>query len=271
MIARLIQLFASTFDRQEREAILGDLAESGGTSIQDLRDVVGLWLRRQLTAWKSPGAWFALLGFVVPFGLLLGAISLWVADFSASIIAPGNRWGILDLVRFFTALSFDLGWLTPVMLASWSWSLGFAIGALSRRAAPLNALLLTVAFTAGEFSHSTLALRVRQDPHFHLAPFRIVFPLLLTVLCVLAPSLWAIREGSRFMELRPRLRVFAAASTVLNLAAMAAQICVWLAFPSAFGQPILWDDWPGVAFQILALWPLGYWLLRWRTPSEAHA
>ncbi|HEY3740229.1 MAG TPA: hypothetical protein VGL53_10310 [Bryobacteraceae bacterium] len=180
MIARLIQLFASTLDRQEREAILGDLAESGGTGMQALRDVVGLWLRRQLAAWKVPAPWIALLGFVLPFGLLLGAISVWVTDFTASIFGYRNNWRTIDQFHFFVGITFGWRWLGPLMLASWSWSLGFAIGSLSRRAAALNGLLLTAALTVGALTHSTFALRVGHAP----PSYRIAVPFVVTALCV---------------------------------------------------------------------------------------
>jgi len=50
----------------EREAVRGDLAESGETGSQALRHVVGLVIRRQLSIWTDWRPWLTLVGLVVP-------------------------------------------------------------------------------------------------------------------------------------------------------------------------------------------------------------
>lgn len=275
MIARLVEWFSRALDPQDRDAVLGDLSESGISGAHALRDICSLWIRRQLTEWRRPAPWIALLTLVIPLGLLLGAISLWVADFSAPIFRAMNHWRGLDPFLFFFSITLDWQWLSPAMLASWSWSVGCAIGSVSRRAAPLNALLLAAALIAGATAHWPLSLRVRNDIHydpiFDLPFYGIVYPVIVQLLFVLLPALLGIRHGAGLRKLRPQIRAFAAVAILLNLAAISIQIWAWLEFSSAFGQPGLWDGWLGIVFQLLALWPAAYWLARARTRRKALA
>ncbi len=59
----------------EREAVRGDFAESGETSGQALRNVLGLVLRRQAALWKDWRPWLALVGLVAPLGVLLSLVA----------------------------------------------------------------------------------------------------------------------------------------------------------------------------------------------------
>ena len=71
MMGRLIEMLAGWLDSAEREAVLGDLVESGKTNGQALRDMIGLVARRQAVAWHDPVPWLFLLGVVIPIGLLI--------------------------------------------------------------------------------------------------------------------------------------------------------------------------------------------------------
>jgi hypothetical protein len=58
-------------DADEREAILGDLAESGETGSHALLNVLGLVVRRQAGFWNDWRPWLALVGLIGPVGILL--------------------------------------------------------------------------------------------------------------------------------------------------------------------------------------------------------
>ena len=51
---------AQMLESGEREAVRGDLAESGETGGQALRHVVGLVIRRQVSIWNGLATWLAL-------------------------------------------------------------------------------------------------------------------------------------------------------------------------------------------------------------------
>ncbi len=49
----LVQIAAQLLERDEREAVLGDLVETGESAWQGLLDVLGLVIRREATVWKT--------------------------------------------------------------------------------------------------------------------------------------------------------------------------------------------------------------------------
>src|SRR5258708_38569863 len=83
LASRLVHIVSSMLERDERDVVLGDLAESGETAGRALCDVLGLVARRQAELWKDRMPWFVLAGIVVPLGVLLTLVSKLVADGSA--------------------------------------------------------------------------------------------------------------------------------------------------------------------------------------------
>ena len=79
----------------ERDAVLGDFAESGLTAAPALRDLLGLIIRRQAALWKDWRPWLALLLVVAPFGILLSLICRSLAEGSATTF---YRFGLLRKV-----------------------------------------------------------------------------------------------------------------------------------------------------------------------------
>jgi hypothetical protein len=69
-----VDLASHALAPQEREVVGGDFAESGESGGQALRDLLGLIVRRQAALWKGPGPWVALLGLVVPLGMMLSLV-----------------------------------------------------------------------------------------------------------------------------------------------------------------------------------------------------
>lgn len=137
---------ANALEPAEREALLGDLTESGETGWQALRDVSSLVARRQTALWKDWRAWLATAAVVIPGAPLLSWASerlangynlySWVVrnyrDLDPALLAEKNmsvHHGIAQVA------------CGSIVLLAWSWSSGFVLAALSRGATWLNGLL----------------------------------------------------------------------------------------------------------------------------------
>ena len=79
----LVEIVSRLLDPDEREAVNGDFAESGESGAQALLDALGLVARRQIALWRQWRPWLALLGLVLPLGVLLSLVSRMMADGSA--------------------------------------------------------------------------------------------------------------------------------------------------------------------------------------------
>jgi hypothetical protein len=71
---RLVRLVARALEPDEREIVLGDLAERGSSGSRALFDVLGLVVRRQLSIWTSWHPWFALVAIVGVSGFYLSSM-----------------------------------------------------------------------------------------------------------------------------------------------------------------------------------------------------
>jgi hypothetical protein len=117
---------------EEREAVRGDLMESGETGSRALRDVLGLTIRRQTRPWKNWRPWLALLCLVLPLSATLLSMScgtangtavyswLYVNNWTPGYLAEGFR---QDLVH--NLAIFALSYLKLIFAA---WSAGLALG-----------------------------------------------------------------------------------------------------------------------------------------------
>lgn len=122
---RLVDVFARLLERDEREAVLGDLLESGGGARQALFDVIGLVIRRQAAKWNSWRPWLAAFGLAIPSSFLLMGFSIAVSRAYQDIVLKTTG----------TTLSPALFLLlcNAVLLAGWAWTGGFVVGSVSRR------------------------------------------------------------------------------------------------------------------------------------------
>src|SRR5262249_22183020 len=101
----LVEVAARLLERRDREAVLGDLIETGEGVWQSLLDVVGLVIRRQLLQWKKWQPWLALFGLALPASLLLMGFSVSVSSmyerlFDSILGGPAQpiREGLLKLL-----------------------------------------------------------------------------------------------------------------------------------------------------------------------------
>jgi len=142
----LVDLVSRGLDRDERDAVRGDLAESGETGGQALYQVLGLILRRQVALWMHWRPWTGLALIAVPLGIFFCAASKTLAYGSAIYLwLYANYWSPVILEH--TAYRHDFLYFVGMTLlhygtlAGLAWVSGFALGFVSRRSLPLNGLL----------------------------------------------------------------------------------------------------------------------------------
>jgi hypothetical protein len=277
---QLADILSRILDADEREAILGDLAESGRTGSHALLNVLGLVVRRQAGFWNDWRPWLTLASLVVPLGMLLSVASRGAADGSAVYVwmyANNWEWGDLANVGFWhvfaetVALVFK-GYLT---LVCWSWTSGFVLGSISRRMIQTNSVLFFLMLWFGalvgapryfayyfQYVHRTFGLPPLPDPNapvFALAFYREMFPLVIQAVLVVGPSLWGMRQGAGMARLRPLLRKILWTAAIATLAAMVIQNPELWVFLRVYGRPGIWRVGQYGYYSLLCTGRLGIW------------
>jgi len=130
---QLVETLSRMLDPDERQAVRGDLAESGVSVVTALRDLLGLIVRRQVGLWTVWQPWLALFGVCGLAGVPLSRIAFRLnVDLGLQLMA--YRHG----AHFGTSLTpdQDMAFLLclTVALLVWSWTCGFVLGSLSGRA-----------------------------------------------------------------------------------------------------------------------------------------
>jgi hypothetical protein len=245
-------LLSRTLAPAEREAVLGDLAESGDSGVRALSSVFGLVIRRQAAPWSGWRPWLGLLGLALPSGLLLGFM-VFVVDSALDLYLwiARNRATIDPATLEETGLRLRQGFMqfiaSSLMLVSWSWVSGFVLGILSRGAMGWNgtAFYLALAWTA-------FAGISRSRPYqygvagwvFPLTFYTAILPLLLLATLVLVPSLHGICQSRRIATTGLRTAIPWAASMVAFVIAI---------------EPSFWKVRAFGGLLVLAgYWPVGY-------------
>lgn len=128
---------ASLLPAQERDAVLGDLMETGASGWSALRAVIWLSLRREAEPWRQWQPWAAGFGLALPSSFVLLGASLGVAwAFRGVVRGGGSR---LDLAG---GLFVFLG--QALFMAGLAWCGGQALALLSRRTLWASALLCVI-------------------------------------------------------------------------------------------------------------------------------
>jgi len=133
----VLDMAARLLERDEREALLGDLAEMHASSWRATLEILGLLLRRQAALWSHWRPWLAALGLSLPGALLLQGTSFSVSCTYQGLTAAGlcAGWGPAGREQLV---------LLPclaTLLTLGSWSVGFLIGFISRRTFWASAML----------------------------------------------------------------------------------------------------------------------------------
>jgi hypothetical protein len=232
----------------ERDAVWGDVAESGEGSAAAFRDMFGLVLRRQVVFWNDWRPWLTLLGLVGPVGLLLSLSSasldrtydlyLWIVR-NYKDIDPAT------LAQLGTPLAPGVARLVwgSLLLALWSWSSGFVLGSLARGTAWINGALFCLVLL---YLGMPLRRRYNYDVNggiFPLAFYSLILPLVLQTILVLLPAIQGMRQGHRRDSSRPVRAILWAAAVIT---ALAVRSWFWWPFP---------DRWKMQLLSLAVYWP----------------
>ena len=230
----LVELTSKLLERNEREAVLGDLLETSESAWKGFLDVFGLVFRRKADLWKDPRPWFT--GFIVtlPGSYLLMSASLSVSCTYQRLVNHkvfGAKWP-----------TGDEGYLLLLchifLLIAWSWSGGYIVGSVSRRTLWASAALSV-------FPSSYLCCMVPSE-----------FSSRACLFLFLLPAVFGVRLGFRNARISLRLAsLLALTITVLMISAWSSRalwilnwvlvLPAWYLVAAAWrsaqnGQPGLW-------------------------------
>jgi hypothetical protein len=188
-----VRLAARMLDPDEREIVLGDIAESRTPTGRAACDILGLAIRRQVNAWGDWQPWFALVYLAIPLGLLLGIVSRFWADDAAQTIHltvinwngplfrnPGGREYVVELTTRAV--------LHCAALVVWSYACGRALVVLSRRTSSVNALFFVACVFIAVVGTTTTARANAMNVGFDHAIYGVALPLLIRVVAVILPA-----------------------------------------------------------------------------------
>jgi hypothetical protein len=190
----LIGIAAQLLQRDEREAVLGDLVEASESAWQGLLDVLSLVLHRQAILWKSWRPWLAAFGLTAPSSFLLMGASVSVSQtflrLTGHKVPDGGRLTTLhDLVYLLCQV---------FLLLACSWAGGLVAASVSRRTLWVSAALCALPCL------------------FCLARFRIESLSRVSLLLFLLPAILGVRRGLGIAQIKLSFAIMLAlAITVL--------------------------------------------------------
>jgi hypothetical protein len=202
----LFDLVVHLLDHDERDAVQGDLLESGESPWQSLFAVAGLVIRREAALWSNWRPWLAAFGLALPSSFLLMGLSL-------SVSRAYQQLGDVTL-RHATGLGVGPGLAlflcNVLLLVAWSWTGGFVIGSVSRRTIWVSAAL--------SFAPCL----------FCLERFRVEGLSRLCLLLFLPAAVWGARRGLQIVRIRPGAAVALAISVTALTVPMWSNSGAWI-------------------------------------------
>jgi len=277
----LTDLAARFLDCDEREAVLGDLAESGRSELHNFCDVAGLVLRRQAVEWKDWRPWLIVPLLILPLGLFLSVVSRFTAQQTSVYLwlyANNPNWDLLHNRGFW----YELGNATLLVfavylkLACWAWAAGFVIGSTTRKMwgsgsfaliGTLFASMVCASIYLPRYLEWVLRGRFPQNLPPHEDPVSQVFfyssllPIIVQLFIVAVPAISAMRHGherfpSAFRYSVVLLSLLVVADMLLHNSILWIKLCG--AYSMAPGMSVLH---PGI-LSLAAYWPAAYLLLK---------
>ncbi len=287
----LANLVSRTLDPSEREAVTGDLVESGENGQQALLHVFSLVLLRQVAIWGDWRLWCVVVTIILPVGILLCLASramlgissvygwLYLNNWNSRLLHTHAFWYVLaDSLRFLSARYLTVG--------CWSWAAGFLLGRRIRFIRPnvISSLFCCVlligaigaapayfGFLARETHRlfSSVSFRAEQDPITPLIFYRTILPLISTAIFVAVPALWGMHEARTERATGNHMGRVAFFAALMSLVAMALHVSglVVLVLMNFGMRPDMWHGWAVSMRSIVDLllvvsyWPLGYLVL----------
>jgi hypothetical protein len=176
----MVDVVSQLLERDEREAVCGDLAESGEGPGQALLDVFGLVVRRHMLPWKSWRPWLAAFGLALPGTLLLLGLSFSISQTYQRMLDPV----IFEATGLKLAPGLSLLLCQVSLLIGWSWTCGFVMGSVSRRTVWVSVALSCIPCL------------------FCLSRFHIESMSRFCVLLFLPPAVWGVSRGLQIAPIR---------------------------------------------------------------------
>ena len=215
-----LELAAMMLAPDEREAVLGDLAEAGEGHWRGLMDVLGLAIRRQILLWKSWRPWLTAFGLVIPGSFALMGISVAIAwtlrhNLGAQIISGAAPPALTELLSFVCEV---------FLLLAGAWIAGLVVGSISPRTLWANALLCCAPCL------------------FCLARFRTESLSRLCLLLFLLPAILGVRHGLLRIKIRQRMSIGVAVAVSASMIFLSFASGVWI-----LNWVLLWPAWYLVA------------------------
>jgi hypothetical protein len=125
-LAEMATIFLAPNDR---DAVLGDLAETGASGGSALRSVLGLVVRRQMELWRAWQPWVA--GSMAFAGsLLLLSVSFGLSVDSRYLLRGERGYGSVLC--------------EALLMLSWAWTSGFVVGSLSGKTRWVSGILCAI-------------------------------------------------------------------------------------------------------------------------------
>jgi hypothetical protein len=261
---RLLELLARVLPAHERLPVLGDLREEEAGLLASSVEILSFAVRKEVVSWGRIDSWLVLLAITTPAAILLGSVSLSIADGSAIYVwLFASNWdmALLRQKGFWIALQSCLPalvWCVTVLVC-WAWVCGSVIGLASRKTARTNGLLLLFYFIALWFglrppTADLQPLILARDLSNNAAAFRsdfyrYIFSPLVQVLFVLIPLLRGLRGAHRWMLGGVLVRGLFCLVSGASLVSLVAQSSVWW-------QRRTWTTSPALGPHLLSLTPL---------------
>ncbi len=220
-----MELLGRLLEPDERDAVLGDLAEGEVSPGRALFELSGLIIRRHSERWRDWRPWLAIVAIVVPVGAALSHVARWWADVDAIYAwTYVNYWTTahLDSAGARTELIHHatLFLLHCLTLAAWSWAAGAALGLIARRTLSALGPLFCLAVVFATLGTTTTArANAANAAIFSTLTYGAWFPWTLRVLLVMAPAILAMRAD---LTGRSRRLTIATAVMVVVLTACSA-------------------------------------------------
>jgi hypothetical protein len=241
----LVLWLSRSLDEDEREAVLGDLAESSESPTKAFRHMFGLVLRRQAAVWRNWRLWFIFAAVLPPLSLALCAISQSAGhEFAVYtwMYANNSDWALLRSFGFwyvFAGAATGL-LLSLFTLACWSWCAGFLLGGLGKEVLRTSKILMLIFLAACQFVHAPQRVMLLMidlyglprppllpDPNAPvtaIALYQLAFPWIVLTLVVALPALWGMQHRKQALNVGPALRTALISGAIVGILAIVPQV-----------------------------------------------
>jgi hypothetical protein len=265
LLRRMADAASLMLDSAERDAVCGDLTESGESGAQALRGVLSLVVRRRAACLRGWQPWLTLAGLTLPLSVLVSLASRRTADSTAIYLwlyINNWDWTIIHNPGFWRELAQCAPGvlLSYLALACWSWTTGLLVGCFARRflwfsSVVFFVIILTVGiFGVPRFFEPFLVLQRARDYRNNAAVFleafyRQVFPQCLQLLLVMLPAWRGMLHGSRTDRFPRTAQLFLLIASAAAVGTLVSDNLVWW-------QMRVWDIQPFRQPRLPSMMPL---------------